>query len=94
MPRLACFCLAILRWHVQSVDRIEGGHGPGAIVGYEIRRGKEVIAAVETMNHGRVWMSSALTPLEQDRAASVAMALLVYESPQSEIERIRLQVDD
>jgi hypothetical protein len=82
------------RWHVQSVDRIEGGHGPGGIVGYEIRRGKEVIAAVETMNHGRVWMSSALTPLEQDRAASVAMALLVYESPQSEIERIRLQVDD
>jgi hypothetical protein len=33
-------------------------------------------------------MSPALTPLEQDRVAAVVMALLVYESPQAEIERI------
>jgi hypothetical protein len=50
-----------------------------------------VIAAVEIMNRGRVWMSPELTPLEQDRVATVAMALLVYESPQDEIERISEQ---
>ena len=79
------------RWHVQSVSRIEGGHGPGAIVGYEIRRDSEVIAAVEIMNQGRVWMSPTLTALEQDRVATVAMALLVYESPQADMERISEQ---
>jgi hypothetical protein len=82
------------RWHVQSVHRIEGGRGPGGIVGYEIRRGPEVLAAVEIMNRGRVWMSPALTPLEQDRAAAVAMTLLVYESPQDEIEHIRATSED
>ena len=85
---------AITRWHLQSVNRIEGGRGPGDIVGYEIRRGSEIIAAVETMNRGRVWMSPALTPLEQDCVASVVMALLVYESPQDEIERIRQTTDE
>jgi hypothetical protein len=78
----------VTRWHVQSVNRIEGGHGPGAIVGYEIRRDSEVIAAVEIMNQGRVWMSPTLTALEQDRVATVAMALLVYESPQADMESI------
>lgn len=81
-------------WHVQSVHRIEGGRGPGSIAGYELSRGTEVIAAVEIMNRGRVWISPALTPLEQDRVAVVAMSLLVYESPQDEIERIRLQTED
>jgi hypothetical protein len=74
------------RWHVQSVNRIEGGRGPAGIVGYEIRREGKVIAAVEIMNHGRVWMLPALTPTEQDRVAAVAMALLLYESPQAELE--------
>ena len=78
----------VTRWHVQSVNRIEGGRGPGGICGYEIRRDNEVIAAVETVNRGRVWMSPELTTLEQDRAASVAMALLVYVSPQDETEDI------
>jgi hypothetical protein len=76
------------RWHVQSVNRIEGGRGPGNTVGYEIRSGPEVIAAVEIMNRGRVWMSPALTSLEQDRVATVAMALLIYEAPQAELENI------
>jgi hypothetical protein len=76
------------RWHLQSVNRIEGGRGPGGIVGYEIRRDQEVIAAVQLINEWRVWMSPELTSLEQDRVASVVMALLVYESPQDKIESI------
>ena len=76
------------RWHVQSVNRIEGGRGPSAIVGYEIRRDSEVIAAVEIMNQGRVWLSPTLTALDQDRVATVAMALLVYDSPQADMESI------
>lgn len=82
------------RWHVQSVNRIEGGRGPGSICGYEIRSGTEVVAAVETVNRGRVWISPALSPTEQDRVAAVAMALLVYESPQDEIESIRATSED
>ena len=81
-------------WHVQSVNRIEGGRGPTNTVGYEIRRDQEVIAAIEIMNRGRVWMSPELTPLEQDRVASVAMALLVYESPQGEIESLHEQTSE
>jgi hypothetical protein len=84
----------VTRWRVQSVNRIEGGRGPGSIVGYEVRRDNEVIAAVEIMNRGRVWMSAELTSLEQDRVAAVAMALLLYESPQDEIERIRATTNE
>lgn len=60
----------VTRWHVQSVNRIAGGRGPAGIVGYEIRRDDEVIAAVEIMNSGRVWMSPSLTATEQDRVAT------------------------
>jgi hypothetical protein len=74
-------------WSVEAVDRIAGARMPDAIVGYEIRRGAEVIAAVETINKGRVWMSPALEPLDRDRVAAVATTLLLYESPQAELER-------
>jgi hypothetical protein len=84
----------VTHWHLQSVNRIEGGRGPGSIVGYEIRRDNEVIAAVEIMNNGRVWMAPDLTSLEQDRVASVAMALLVYQSPQDELEWMRENATD
>jgi len=78
----------VTHWHVQSVHRIEGGRGPGDIVGYEILREQEVVAAVQLINDWRVWMSPDLTTLEQDRIASAVMALLVYESPQDKIESI------
>ena len=78
----------VTHWHLQSVNRIEGGRGPGGICGYEIRSDNAVIAAVETVNRGRVWMSPELTSLEQDRVASVAFALLVHLSPQAETEDI------
>jgi hypothetical protein len=85
----------VTRWDLQSVNRIEGSRGPGSIVGYEIRLDNEVIAAVELINGGRVWMSPDLTSLEQDRVASVAMALLLYESPQNQIESLReIERDD
>ena len=60
----------------------------------QIRSDSEVLAAVEVMNSGRVWMSPELTSLQQDRVAAVAMALLLYESPQDEIERIREQTSE
>jgi len=78
----------VTHWHLQSVNRIEGGRGPGGICGYEIRSDNAVIAAVETVNRGRVWMSPELSSLEQDRVASVAFALLVHLSPQAETEDI------
>ncbi|HKE95120.1 MAG TPA: hypothetical protein VKB34_12480 [Povalibacter sp.] len=67
------------RWQVDSIFRIEGASfDSGDTVGYEIRRSSELIGAVEVINHGRVWISPALTQPEQDRVAAIATALLLY----------------
>ena len=67
-------------WTVSEVSRIEGGR-QGSLApmsGYEIRRGARVVAAVEVINQGRVWISPALSPLDQDRAAAIVTTLLLY----------------
>lgn len=74
------------RWHIQSVDRIVGSRQSGAIVGYEIRNDEAVIGAVETINHGRVWIAPFLTSGEQDRVAAVVATLLLYRPLKDELE--------
>jgi len=67
-------------WTVSEVTRIEGGR-PSSLApmsGYEIRRGARVIAAVEVINQGRVWISPELSPLDRDRAAAIVTTLLLY----------------
>lgn len=67
-------------WEVRSVHEIIGGKvRNGDPVGYEITDGERTLAAVETINHGRVWMSPALDEEERGKVALAATALLLYE---------------
>ncbi|MGH9458118.1 MAG: hypothetical protein ACRD2J_10835 [Thermoanaerobaculia bacterium] len=66
-------------WTVRSVHRLEGSRIPaGDPVGWEIVDGDRVIAAVETINRGRVWIDPSLVPATRDRLAAVAASLLLY----------------
>lgn len=60
---------------LQSVDAI----------GYEIVDGAVPVAAVETINQGRVWISPSLAQADQDQLALAATALLMYR-PMDDIE--------
>jgi hypothetical protein len=72
------------RWTLRSTDRFEGSpirsSGP---VGYELSRDGAIVAAVETINRGRVWISPALPEDERARAAVAAAALLLYRPARS-----------
>jgi hypothetical protein len=66
-------------WKVRSVHRLEGSKfRSGDPVGYEIATENQVIAAVETINRGRVWMAPSLPPEDRARMAAVSTALLMY----------------
>lgn len=67
------------RWSVRSVHHLEGARfQSGDPVGYEILAGDQVIAAVETINRGRVWVDPSLPAEERTRIAAVSTALLMY----------------
>jgi hypothetical protein len=67
------------RWAVRSVDSFAGSPVRSTEpVGYEFSVGDDVVAAVETINSGRVWISPALSPEDQARVAALAAALLLY----------------
>jgi hypothetical protein len=69
-----------MTWGVRSVRNFAGSSIPsGDPLGYEITRDGRVVAAVETINRGRVWMDPALSARDQSRIAAVATALLLYE---------------
>lgn len=68
-------------WTVRSLHLLEGARAPaGDPVGYEIRDGERVLAAVETVNQGRVWIAPAASDAERDRLAAAAAVLLIYRS--------------
>lgn len=68
------------RWTVRSTNATENKliAPPGGIMGYEIRREGRVVAGVEVINDGRVWISPASSQLDQDRLAAAITALLIY----------------
>lgn len=69
-----------MTWGVRSVRNFAGSSIPsGEPLGYEITRDGRVVAAVETINRGRVWMDPSLSARDQSRIAAVATALLLYE---------------
>lgn len=75
------------RHEVRSVHRLEGSKWPLAEpAGYEISTSGSVIAAVETINRGRVWIGSDLDVATQQRIAAAAAALLLFEPPEVESE--------
>lgn len=75
------------RLDVRSVHRLEGSKWPLAEpAGYEISKSGRVVAAVETINRGRVWIASDLDADTRLRVAAAAAALLLFEPPEVESE--------
>jgi hypothetical protein len=73
-------------WTLRSANHFAGSPiRSSEPLGYEIVRGADVIAAVETINDGRVWLRQGLTQIEQSRAAVVAAVLLLYTPAQTEV---------
>jgi hypothetical protein len=67
-------------WTLQSVHRFHGSSIPsGPPLGYEIMGAGQVLAAVETINQGRVWLNPAVSPRDQERLAAAIMVLLLFQ---------------
>jgi hypothetical protein len=72
-------------WQIRSVQKYAGSSIPsGEPLGYEILSGGRVIATVETINRGRVWIDPSVNAMDQARIAGVATALLLYDPAQTE----------
>jgi hypothetical protein len=74
-------------WRIDSIHEIEQVRGPSEEpVGYRIvagdKPGGKLIAEVETINRGRVWIAPDLSPQDAVRAATVATVLLLYHRQQ------------
>ncbi|MEJ8803701.1 hypothetical protein [Pontibacter sp. H249] len=67
-------------YKVAPVYKFEGQKIPtGDIVGYEFKDDEEVIAAVQVVNNGKVWMRSDLSNDTRMVLASAAASLLLYD---------------
>lgn len=70
-------------FEVRSLHRASGGRLPSLEPwGYEVRQGDERLAAIETVNRGRVWI--APDAADRDTFAAVAASLLLFEDPRAE----------
>ena len=67
---------------IRPVGSLEGGQASWSTtaLGYELVHDGRVIAAVETLNNGRVWINPALPESQQLITAGVAAALLLRSS--------------
>jgi hypothetical protein len=61
---------------VESTSRLEGG-GMLAFTGFHLREEGRLVAAVETLNEGRVWLAPDLAPRTRTLAVLTASALLL-----------------
>ena len=70
------------RWSTRSVNTLQSQNSgfPIARLGYEILADGKVLAAVETWNVGKVWVSPNAGPKQQEEIAVIAAALLQYTS--------------
>jgi hypothetical protein len=69
-----------IEWTIRSLHRLDGVSIRNAEpVGYEILEGDRTLAAVETVNRGRVWIDSTLPPATREQLASIASALLLFD---------------
>lgn len=64
---------------VRSVHDLQDGWSGIDPVGFEIEAERSVIGAVETINRGRVWIEPDLDRRSQERVASAAAVLLIWE---------------
>lgn len=66
-------------FQVRSIREFQGSDWPsGEILGYELRIDDWTVAAVETINQGRVWIDPDLDDRDTARVAAVITALLLY----------------
>lgn len=71
---------------VRSLHRFEGSSlASMEPLGYEILRGGEVVAAIETLNAGRVFMNPDTSPRERVMLAAMSAALLMFDPGQSSV---------
>ena len=74
-------------WQIRSIHKYASSSIPsGQPLGYEILSGGRVIATVETINRGRVWIDPSLNADDQARIAAVATAALLYDPANTEQE--------
>jgi hypothetical protein len=72
-------------WEIDSIHEIVQVRGPSTTpAGYRIMARDRLIAEVETINRGRVWISPDLSAQDEVRAAAVAAVLLLYEKQESD----------
>ena len=66
-------------FQVQSIRQFQGSDWPsGEPLGYELKIDDWTVAAVETINQGRVWIDPDLDDRDAARVAAVITALLLY----------------
>jgi hypothetical protein len=67
---------------LRPVGKLEGGQSSWSTtaLGYELQQEGETLAAVETLNNGRVWINPGLPDSQQLIVAGVASALLLRSS--------------
>lgn len=64
---------------IRSLHRLAGSRLPlGEPAGYALERDGVVVAAVETINRGRVWLGDGLDADDRELAAAAAATLLLY----------------
>lgn len=65
---------------LRPINQMEGGYTAGQAFGYEAR-GTEVVAGVEVVHPGRVWLARSLVPPAAADMACLAAGLLLYVPP-------------
>ncbi|WP_373079642.1 hypothetical protein [Zhongshania sp.] len=70
-------------YHINSIHTAQGSAMTMGVIGYQISRDGIIVATLETMNQGRVWLRQDLSASEASLLAAAASALLLYEAPDS-----------
>lgn len=71
---------------VEGSRRVAGGLPSAATTGYHLRRDGRAVAAVETINAGRVWLGAALDEPARTAVAATAAALLLHEALEADLD--------
>ncbi len=69
-------------YQIDSIHSANNGSINIGGIGYQISRNQQILAAVETIDQGRVWLRNALSTDEAQLLAAAASALLLYQTPE------------
>jgi hypothetical protein len=71
-------------YDIDSLSQLENTHFDVGISGYQVSRRGQILAALETLGEGRVWLHKDLTDDEASLLAAAVSTLLLYEAPENE----------